>query len=182
MKKKVVVSVVSAALVLGGAIAGTLAWLTDETDPVVNTFTVGNVDITLAETTEDYKMVPGYTIAKDPTVTVEAGSEDCYLFVKVEESENFDDFMTYEMADVWTALTGVDGVYYRIVSSNVSDQAFDVLKDDQVMVSGDVTKAQLDALTDDDYPTLTFTAYAIQQYETNGTAFEPAEAWAQVNP
>ena len=60
MKKKIFVPVVAAALALCCAIGGTLAWLTDKTDPVVNTFTVGNVDITLAETTgQEYKMVPG---------------------------------------------------------------------------------------------------------------------------
>ena len=74
-------------------------------------------DVTLTETEEEYKMVPGYTIHKDPKTTVVKGSEECYLFVKVEKSANFDSYMTYEMADGWTALEGVEGVYYREVTS-----------------------------------------------------------------
>ena len=71
------------ALLIGGAVGGTLAWLVTKTDPVVNTFTAGNINITLDEpnfdNTNAYKILPGDTIDKDPTVTVEAGSEDCYV-------------------------------------------------------------------------------------------------------
>jgi len=83
MKKKLTI-VVSLLLVMALSIGGTIAWLTDTTDAIQNTFTVGNVKIDLTETdVEDndtplansYKMVPGKTIDKDPTVTVEAGSE-----------------------------------------------------------------------------------------------------------
>ena len=80
---------------------------------VKNTFTVGDINIGLTETTTDYKMVPGNTIAKDPTVTVKAESEACWLFVKVTESENLDTFITYAIAEGWTKLQ--DGVYYREV-------------------------------------------------------------------
>lgn len=92
MKKKVL-SIVAVVLVLCCAIGGTLAWLTDKTDPVVNTFTVGDINIELKETTTNYKMVPGNTITKDPKVTVKANSEACWLFVKVEKSSNFDSFI-----------------------------------------------------------------------------------------
>lgn len=75
------------ALLIGGAVGGTLAWLVTKTDPVVNTFTAGNINITLTEpkynkdNIENYKakIIPGDKIEKDPTVTVEAGSEDCYV-------------------------------------------------------------------------------------------------------
>ena len=59
-------------LLFGGALGGTLAWLTAKTDTVTNTFTVGDINIDLTETTTDYKLVPGNTIAKDPTVTVKS--------------------------------------------------------------------------------------------------------------
>ena len=163
--KKAWISVAAIALVLCCAVGGTLAWLSTKTDPVVNTFTVGDINIKLSETTSGYKMVPGNTIDKNPTVTVKAGSEACWLFVKVDESVNakFSDFMTYEMADGWTALTGETGVYYRTVSAANADSDFTVLKDNQVTVKSDVTKQMLNALTADTYPTLTFTAYAVQQ-------------------
>ena len=77
-------------LVLGCAVGGTVAWLVAKTDPVVNTFTYGDINITLTETTgDDYKIIPGVDIGKDPKVTVKAGSEACWLFVKVEEEGTF---------------------------------------------------------------------------------------------
>lgn len=181
MKKKLFISVVAVALVACFAIGGTLAWLTDKTDPKVNTFTVGDIDIDLTETTSNYKMIPGYTIAKDPKVSVTADSEDCYLFVKVEESANFDSFMTYVMATGWEKLDGEDGVYYRVVNSD-TPREFYVLADNQVTVKGEVTKEMLNALTEEAYPTLTFTAYAVQYMKDNDTPFTAAEAWAQVKP
>ena len=183
MKKKLFISVVAVALVACFAIGGTLAWLTASTPEVKNTFTVGNIDITLDESDDlDLKMVPGTTITKDPVATVKANSEDCYLFVKVEKSKNFDDFMTYEMAANWTKLE--DGVYYREVSNSDKDQSFGVLLNDTVTVLDSVDKDMLDAIVKnpETAPTLTFTAYAVQLYESNTEKFEPAEAWAKVAP
>lgn len=176
MKKKVL-SIVAVVLVLCCAIGGTLAWLTDKTDPVVNTFAVGDINIELKETTTNYKMVPGNTISKDPKVTVQANSEACWLFVKVEKSSNFDSFMTYDMADGWTALPGVTGVYYREVAATTAATDFSVLKDNSVLVKDSVTKADLNALTRDTFPTLTFTAYAVQK-DNVATA---TDAWTKAN-
>ena len=144
----------------------------------MNTFTVGNIDIGLSETTgSEYKMVPGTTIAKDPTVTVEAGSEDCYLFVKLDESENFKTFLTYVMAEGWTELESEAGVYYRKVASSDIAQEFGVLKDNTVSVLNTVTKAMMDGLTETKaYPTLTVTAYACQ---SEGMA-DAADAWEAI--
>lgn len=117
---KLVVLLLAVVLLIGCAAGGTLAWLLDKTDPVVNTFTTANIDITLTETpntdSDDEgtdndiwvgKMVPGTNIAKDPKVTVAANSEACWLFVKVAESQvsvtvdntiyDFDDFITYNL-------------------------------------------------------------------------------------
>ena len=182
MKKKSLALVLALAMIVVCVVGGTLAWLIATTPEVKNTFTTSDVDITLTETTTNYKMIPGYTIDKDPKVTVLAGSEKCYLFVKVAESDNFDTFMTYDMAAGWTALTGVNGVYYRVVDASTADQEFGVLKDNQVTVRGDVTKTMLNALTADTQPTLTFTAYACQYNSSNGTSFTAADAWAKVNP
>lgn len=183
MKKKSLALVLALAMIVVCVVGGTLAWLTATTPEVKNTFTTSDIDITLAETTgTSYQMIPGYTITKDPKVTVKAGSEKCYLFVKVEKSANFDNFMTYDMADGWTALDGVNGVYYRVVDASATNQEFAVLKDNQVTVSGDVTKTMLNNLTENTQPTLTFTAYACQYNSSNGTSFTAADAWAKVNP
>ncbi len=181
--KKVWISVAAIALVLCCAIGGTLAWLSTKTASVVNTFTNGDINITLTETTgETYKMVPGNTITKDPKVTVEKGSEACWLFVKVEESDNaeFSKFMTYEIADGWKELDSETGVYYREVKeaeTAAADAVFYVLKDNKVTVKNTVTKGELSKLTDENYPTLTFTAYAVQRanFETAAAAWEVAK-------
>lgn len=197
--KKILAAVLAAALCIGIGIGGTLAWLTDKTENVVNTFTVGNINIDLIETdnevdedgnanTNDYKMVPGNTITKDPKVTVKANSEASWLFVKIEESGNLDDFIIYAVADGWIALTGVDGVYYREVDATEQDTSFDVIGNkgvngngtfvaNKVLVKDSVTKAMMDAIEDGtaNEPTLTFTAYAVQK--DNITTVD--EAWTQ---
>lgn len=184
LKKKSFALLTALALVMGCAIGGTLAWLTDSTEEVKNTFTTSNIEIDLDETTGDtYTMKPGWTIEKDPKVTVEAGSEACYLFVKLEKSLNFDNFMTFEMAEGWTELTGVEGVtdvYYRTVATNAAAQNFPVLKDNQVLVKADVTAEKMEELNSETYPTLTITAYASQQYKDNAVRFTAAEAWGIV--
>ena len=176
--KKALFIMLSAALIVCATVAGTLAWLTDTTAPVVNTFTVGDINITLTESENlDLKMVPGQPIEKDPKVTVKAGSEACWLFVKVVKSGNFDDFMTFEMADGWIALSGYAGVYYRNVDATNADTGFDVLKDNKVMVLETVTKTMLEGAKTN-APTLTFTAYAVQK---DGIA-DAATAWGKVTP
>lgn len=176
MKKRTLIILVALVAVFGMAVGGTIAWLTDQTEPITNTFTVGNINIELKETATEFKMVPGVTIAKDPKITVKSGSEVCYLFVKVEKSENLDDFIDYTMATGWIALTGADGVYYMEVDATTSDMTFSVLADNQVTCKDSVTKAMMDALTGATYPTLTFTAYAVQQSGSDSAA----AAWEKV--
>ena len=188
MKKRTLAILIAVIMVVACAVGGTLAWLKSQTLEVVNTFTAGDINITLAETTSDYKMVPGNGIAKDPKVTVKAGSEACWLFVKVDKSENstnpdkkaFDDYLTYAIAAGWTPLTDAnddgiadDGVYYREVAATSTDTAFDVLLNNKVTVKDTVTKTMLNALDGSNNPTLTFTAYAVQKDNINNVA----DAW-----
>lgn len=180
MKKKSLALLLAIAIVVVGAVAGTVAWLTDQTPSVTNTFTTSDINIELKETKNNFQMIPGWNIEKDPKVTVKTGSEACYLFVKLEKSTNFDTFMTYEMADGWTALPEAPGVFYREVAAATADTTFEVLKGNQVTVKGTVTKAQMNALTADTYPTLTVTAYASQLYKNNTQEFTAAAAWANI--
>ena len=179
------------ALVLCGILGGTVAWLIADTDPVVNTFTYGDINISLVETdtnkdgdndpnTNDYPMIPGNSIEKDPKVIFKADSENAWLFVKLEKTSNFDDFVTYEVEDGWTALDGVDGVYYRSVDKADTDAEFYVIKDNTVNVKGEVTKEMLNALDANgtsNYPKLTITAYAVQR---DGNITSAADAWAKI--
>ena len=208
MKKKTLLLVLSLTLVLGIIVGGTIAWLKDSTEEVVNTFTVGDIDIDLKEhplkagddydgktidtsatpvtEVDNYKMLPGRELQKDPFVTVKANSEECWLFVKIEKSTNFDDYMTFSVItgnNGWTALSGVDGVYYREVSASTSNQEFKILVDDLVTVKSDVTKEDLaDAKTNP--PTLTFKAYAIQKegFDTAAAAWTEASKAETTNP
>lgn len=177
MKKKVL-SIVAVVLVLCCAIGGTLAWLTAKSEVVTNTFAPSGIDIKLEETTgKDYKMVPGYTITKDPKATVLAGSEECWLFVKIEKSGNFDQYLTYEPANGWEPVAEETNVYARKVTTAEIGTAYSVLLNNQVTVKSDVTEAMMEGLNTANYPTLTITAYASQLYKSAGVEFTAAEAW-----
>lgn len=178
--KKILVLALAAVLLVAVSVGGTVAFLQDRTQEIVNTFTTSNIDITLKESQNlDLKMVPGKALTKDPVVTVIKDSEDCWLFVKVEKTEGFDTYLTYKMADGWTELTDVPGVYYRsVTASSDKDQEFHVIKDDKVTVTTDasLTNEQMDKLEGNN-PKMTITAYAIQKVN-----FDTAkEAWAEVS-
>lgn len=99
MKKNGLLVILCVVLVAAVSVMGTLAYLTD-TDSVVNTFTVGKVNIELDESdvdengemildedgnpvdrvkTNEYHLIPGQTYIKDPTITVQADSEPAYI-------------------------------------------------------------------------------------------------------
>ena len=183
MKKKGLAMVLALVLLAVCAVSGTLAWLTAKSDVVTNTFAASDIKVELKETTgKEYKMIPGYTIRKDPKATVLAGSDECFLFVKLDKSDNFDTFLTYEMAGGWTLVPGETNVYYRKVQTADIGTAYSVLKGDQVTVKGEVTKAMMNGLTTETLPKLTVTAYASQLHKNATTEFTAAEAWENVNP
>lgn len=102
-KTKALLMSLCAVLLVAASVLGTMAYLTDSKD-VKNTFTVGNVAIKLDEakvdengtqvvdkdgnpvarvTENEYKLLPGHTYVKDPTVTVLAPSVESYVRMKV---------------------------------------------------------------------------------------------------
>jgi len=204
------VSVLAAVVLLVGlTIGGTVAWIIDGSTQVINTFIYGDINISLEETdtgldsdgdrnTNDYKMIPDTVISKNPVVTVYAGSEPCWLFVKLEKSGgtaeyDFDDYLSYtvDVANsddpvnpiMWTEYTGhglgaATKVYYiELPYETAADTGYHVLAGDTVTVLDTVTKSMIQALGDGasaTYPKLTITAYAVQHEEIAG----PAEAWA----
>lgn len=187
MKKKIVSLVLVFALALALGIGGTIAWLTDKTETVTNTFTVGDINITLTETERTYKMVPGGELDKDPTVSVVKDSEACWLFVKIDESENLDNFITYTVDSAWKKVDGEDNVYYIIVDADTAaaGESYPVLTNNKVSVNSEVTKGQMNELTDATKPTLAFTAYAIQSAnlaDQNGDdVVDAVDAWVLVS-
>lgn len=186
-RSKALLLALCAVLLVAVSALGTMAYLTSETQVITNTFTVGDINIELTETkpeSKQAKIIPGVDIEKDPKVTVKKDSEACWLFVEVKEEGTFvANEVTYSIADGWTALTDVDGVYYREVGAVTADTGFYVLAGNTdhpngvVTVSDTLTKADVNAITAEKQPTLTFTAYAVQK-EGIDTA---ADAWAKVN-
>lgn len=187
VRRRALLTACLAAILVFGAVGGSIAWLVDSTETIKNTFTAGDISITLTETQSAFKMVPGNEIGKDPTVTVEAGSEKCWLFVKVVGSDNLGDFIEWEIDPGWLPLAGHPRVFYREVAASGADQSFAVIGyqktegvgtvyvPDKVLVKDTVTKANLDALSEAGAikPTLKVTAYAVQ-WDNIPTA---AQAW-----
>ena len=198
--RKQLIMIACMALVAGLAIGGTLAWLAASTDPVVNTFTVGNIDIDLNEheldedgefttkltTANSYHIIPGATLNKDPFVTVQEGSEACYLFIEVEFSENFPtayaNRIEWTVDGSWTALDPTNtarktGVYYMVLGDGENEEIagnYNVLTAKQIKISDDLTKYEVDAiieaLGEEENYTLTITAYAVQYDNVTGGA------------
>ena len=184
------IAMLALVLVIGCAVGGTIAWLTAQTDPVVNTFTYGDINIELTETkpeNQQAKIIPGVDIEKDPKVTVKANSEACWLFVKVEETGTFvANKVTYSIATGWTQGDGTKiptNVYYREVDAVTADTSYYVLQGSTeypngvVTVSEELTKAEVNSITAENQPKLTFTAYAVQK---DGIA-DAATAWAKTS-
>ena len=218
--RKTVALVLAMLMLVGCVIGGTLAWLTAESTEVTNVFTTSDINLVLTESDTDpntdgnqyeYKMIPGWTIPKDPHITVKAGSEDCWLFVQVTESSTLDKFIEYvvglesvvddsDTSDVieggWKQGDGTNiptNVFYRRVTTSANDQVFGVIGyydesdnfvADTVKVKDDVTKEDMESLkmTGATAPTLTFTAYASQYWKSNKISFDAKDAWAIINP
>lgn len=126
MKKKLLIMSVAMVLVCAFAVGMTIAYLTS-TDKVVNTFTVGNVQIKLDEAEVDqygvpqgspaprisenvYKLIPGHTYTKDPMVTVLSGSERSYIKMTVtfSKSAELDAIFAPNGADLTSIFNGYD--------------------------------------------------------------------------
>ena len=196
MKKKGLALILALTLLTVGIVAGTLAWLTAKSDTVTNTFTTSDITVKLQETTgTSYKMIPGYDLEKNPKAWVVAGSEDCYLFVKLDwanntytSGETAKSYLDWAIADGWEPVPGETNVYYRTVTSaqmssdNGATNAYPILAGNKVTVNGEITKEQMNALDAEGAakPTLTITAYASQLHKNATETFTPAEAWGNI--
>lgn len=181
-KNKKLVTVVSAmfcaVVLVAGSIAGTIAYLTSEKS-ITNTFTVGKVGITLDESpvdtdgkkttgdrvaTNSYKLFPGKTYDKDPIIHVDADSEACWLFVKIENNidgievaEDDGDTIAEQLAArQWTLVSGETNVYCRAVTNAANDN---VSVFATFTVADDVDNTTLASYAGQ---TIVVTAYAVQ--------------------
>ena len=161
MNKKLLAAALVCLIAISICVGMTMAYIVSRSNSVTNVFTVGSIDITLTESTgANYLMAPGTQVKKNPTVTVKSGSEDCWLFFKIEEDGDVDTYLEYAIDNGWTPLDNVDGVYYRKVYKSDTSQSFAILQSNIVTVKEDVTKEMLSLLTH--MPKLSFTAYAVQ--------------------
>lgn len=195
MKKfaKVMAFMLCAALLVCGGIFGTLAYLTSQTSTITNTFTVGNVAITLTEGkidadgkipdaddridsgNQNFKLMPGGSYQKDPTIKVDASSESCYIYVQVVNEianiEDADTVATQMAANGWVALDGVENVYCKeaAVAAGSTHVLFSTVK-----IKGDVDNATLATYMN---KTIKITGYAVQSF-----GFDTAKAaWDAAN-
>ena len=191
MKKKILLVGLLVVLVAAVSVGLTVAFLTSQS-AVTNTFTVGDVAITLDEAKVDengvkieganrvtenrYKLIPGHSYTKDPQIHVGASSEDCYLFVKVEDGlAAIEDNQTIaaQMADNnWKAVSGVENVYVYAVGSDaktIVTKGVDVDVFGSFTLKGDANTAAYENAQ------IVVTAYAIQ---ADGFANStPAQIW-----
>ena len=189
---------VSALLLVCVSVGATVAYLTAQ-DTVTNTFTVGKVAITLDEAKvnadgtavtpaervkeNSYKLLPGHTYTKDPTVHVAAGSEDCWVFVKLENGIDKYEAATTEdgyktisdqiTANGWTALDGVTGVYYKNYTSNIADVDMVVFNQFKTADNAESVEGWQSAAN----AKVTVTAYAVQAdgFDTANAAWDAAK-------
>ena len=137
--RKVLVLALCAVLLVSATIMGTMAYLTS-TDEVVNTFTVGNVQIKLDEAkantdgtlvdngatrvdANSYKLLPGHTYNKDPMVTVLSGSESSYVKMTVTftKAAELDAIFAPTGADMASIFVGYDAANW--IAKGVSKDA-----------------------------------------------------------
>jgi hypothetical protein len=194
--KKVILTVLAVVLVFGCGVGATLAWLVAQTNTVTNTFAVGNIAIDLQETVgttgkqsakldsvtnNNFKIVPGASEAKDPTVIVEAGSEKCYVYVCVENNLVVNG-KTVGTLDINTSTWEVIGTqdnktvyrYYEVVDA-ANDKA-DLPVFTTVSYDKDISVGDMTILKD---KTVVISAYAHQsEHVDNGTTTTDAEALA----
>lgn len=203
--RKVLLAVCCAALLVCVTIGATVAYLTSKAT-VTNTFTVGNVKITLDEakvntngealnadgkteeeyneanpdeefvaarvTKNAYKLLPGHTYTKDPTIHVGANSEKCWLFVKVENGiaaiEDTTTVAAQMTANGWTPVPGTENIYAyeNIASAGANVKVFDYFKiKGSVVNEPETTAGQASGkqyLQQYDGKNITVTAYAVQ--------------------
>lgn len=188
--KKALVLAICAVLLVTATVFTTMAYLTSQ-DSVTNTFAVGNVKITLDEAKVDeygkavtpasrvksntYKLVPGHSYTKDPTIHVDADSEDCWLFVKLEnglanaEAAGTTTIASQMTANGWTLIDTTNNVYARAAKASAGAD---------VAVFGSFELSKTVDVTGYENAKITVTAYAIQadSFETAQAAWTAAGA------
>lgn len=151
MKKKITAIALVICLMAVAVVGGSLAYFTDKTEEAKNTFTVGNVDITLTEpnwkaagSQDAPEVYPGEALAKDPTVT-NTGANPCFVRVSVTGLDCLNkvnagdityrtDYENGKLGDNWVK----NGDYYYYTKVLAKGQTTDALFD-QIVIPTDLT-------------------------------------------
>lgn len=125
MKKKTILMTLCAVVLACTTVFGTLAYLTATAAPKTNTFTVGDLAISLAEddwnAEEDHVVYPGATFDKTPEVTVDSSATDnAWVMVGVQVT-NYAKWagVLEEGYDLATIFTGYDDAVWKLVRKDV---------------------------------------------------------------
>lgn len=171
--KKTLTILATLALVAAISIGGTLAYLTAKTDAVTNTFTFGNMSLTLDETYEkDSKIYPGAKIAKTPVVSVGAKSEPCYVYAKIDNG--FGTYAKLDISDDWSLVSGTTNIYrYKDVVDNSASDTAEALTALFTTVTIDGESVTTENIEDVAGSKIVIDAFA---YQANGTADTDAAA------
>lgn len=217
--KKILLICICVIAVLTVSLVGTLAYLVD-TDSAVNTFTTGQVHISIDEAKVDadgtpvagadrvkaneYHILPGMQYTKDPTVTVNGGSEDAYvrMILTVHNASDVQAILTkYNLGDFSILIGGWDKNtwlyegftedtakntisfefrYKEVVAKSATDTKLTALFD-TLIVPGEITGEEMKDLYDGGFKMEVF-GHAIQ-----AAGFDTADAaWttfaSQYNP
>lgn len=110
LKKKIVLIVALAVLLIGTGVAVTLAYLSSRTPTLTNTFKVGNVTTKIEE---PFEQETNTTFKKEPSVK-NTGENDCYVRARVLASPE-EALLLKEFSDNWTYDKDDDFYYYNAV-------------------------------------------------------------------
>lgn len=177
--KKALILALSFVLIFSAVTATTYSWLSSQSETVMNTFAGGAITVTIDEAQVDphgkkipngervisnnYKYVAGSVLDKDPTPTILKGSDECYVFLCV-ENELPDMFTTNTDEISWTKVTKKDNktlyMYFETVDAENAED--DIVLNPiftQVTVSKELTQ---DDIAQFGEKALNVTAYAIQ--------------------
>ena len=176
MKKKLFAIFLCIAMLAIAVVGSSLAYFTDSADKT-NTFTMGKVSITLTEPDWDglekeesgtLKVYPGETYDKDPTITVDDGSEDCWLVATVTIDNKANLERLYEGTDVDTewglSLAGKGGLVSGGVASYDAASGTKNNTPGTILSKNGKDVAFITYAEDDEADTITYTYYFLEAH------------------
>lgn len=193
-KTRSILTVCLALALVASAVLGTIAYMTAQ-DSKTNTFTVGSfnkptdpdhpdqtLDSYLIEPgwVENSKLVPGYSVTKDPKVGIGAGSEDAYIYVYVDNKTLTDankKLVTFTLNEGWTAVAN-----HAVAGDALNTYVSGLFKYSTKLTGGDWTSnvftkvdVSADANTTDFATNPQMTVYAYIHQATDGAGADLAD-------